>query len=443
MNDKKELMSQDKLTEIISNYLKSELDKQTKIGGYWKYASRPGEFYWHLFGVDVGCDRFITAVLFDGRWRIYNNHYKDKNVNIEIYPDNVVLFNNDSEFNDFSEEFMRGLYEKIEQDIEYNSTINRVVIEIDLDRDRNDLTKMMGAFHNIFTGQTEYVNNDIVLSSDKPFNGEEFDGNVAEIIYNLTHENFDSISRMLNDLKKAIDAIAYNNLQEPEFYEYFGDYNTYMDEVYYGPSSDNRKITRKKRDVPLKTMEEICKDNGVEWKPNNDNPNNNIKVDSNAEVNTFGDGAVRSSKKGKGRYDLIPGCVMVDVVNSLSGTINHMTDSYVRSYKSILLKSIYKRNWASAIAVLTILGYCDEKTPNEIDAFNKMQKDLAIHYENGAEIYGENNWKKGIPIESFISSGIRHTQQWLSGLTDEPHLISAIWNFCNATWCEKKEELYK
>ena len=32
---------------------------------------------------------------------------------------------------------------------------------------------------------------------------------------------------------------------------------------------------------------------------------NNIKVDESAPIETFGDGAIRSSKKGKGRYDLL------------------------------------------------------------------------------------------------------------------------------------------
>ena len=440
MSNNKGLISKDELKDIIYQYIKPELDKLESMGGSLAYGSQPDTFFWILRNGIGPCGRSISSYLCYDHWEIFNDYYKEENRTIKIYPDHVE-FNEDSKFTDFDKEFMRGLYDKIKEYIEYNNTTNRVVIEIDLDRDKNDLTKLMGSFHNIFTGQSEYVNNDIVLSSDKLFDGEEFDGNVAENIINLKHQDPHSISRMLNDMKQVIDVIAYNNLQEPEFYEYLNDYNTYVDKL-YGPSCKG-EITRKKRDVPLKTIEEICKDNGVKWKPNNDNPNNNIKVDSNAEVNTFGDGAVRSSKKGKGRYDLIPGCVMVDVISSLSGTINHMTDNYIRSYKSILLKSIYKRNWVGAIAVLTVLGYCNEKTPNEIDAFNKMQKDLALHYENGAEIYGENNWKKGIPIESFISSGIRHTQQYLSGLTDEPHLISAIWNFCNAAWCEKKEELYK
>ena len=54
---------------------------------------------------------------------------------------------------------------------------------------------------------------------------------------------------------------------------------------------------------------------------------------------------------------------------------------------------------------------------------------VAIHYEKGAEKYGDRNWEKGIPINSFISSGLRHAYQFLDGEGDENHLIAAIWNF--------------
>jgi hypothetical protein len=63
-----------------------------------------------------------------------------------------------------------------------------------------------------------------------------------------------------------------------------------------------------------------------------------------------------------------------------------------------------------------------------------MLLDLAIHFEKGAAKYGENNWKKGIPSSSFEDSGFRHLCQWMSGNTDEPHHISAIWNMICWYW---------
>ena len=53
---------------------------------------------------------------------------------------------------------------------------------------------------------------------------------------------------------------------------------------------------------------------------------------------------------------------------------------------------------------------------------------LGIHYGNGASHYGDRNWEKGQPISQFMASFERHYNYFKSGITDEPHLIAAIWN---------------
>jgi hypothetical protein len=56
---------------------------------------------------------------------------------------------------------------------------------------------------------------------------------------------------------------------------------------------------------------------------------------------------------------------------------------------------------------------------------------LAIHYELGCKKYGDRNWEKGIPVQVYLNSAMRHTAKTMAGLRDENHLISAIWNlFC-------------
>ena len=167
---------------------------------------------------------------------------------------------------------------------------------------------------------------------------------------------------------------------------------------------------------------------------------NNIKVDENAPIETFGDGAIRSSKAGKGRYDLIPNLVIADLLEDEIALLhcNDVLPSKPHELSFNIIKAINHHDWVRAIWFLTLSKYGNSEIWC-IDAFNNMQVDLAKHYENGAEIYGENNWKHGIPKWSFISSGTRHAQQYINGLTDEPHCISAIWNFVNALWCEQKE----
>ena len=63
-----------------------------------------------------------------------------------------------------------------------------------------------------------------------------------------------------------------------------------------------------------------------------------------------------------------------------------------------------------------------------------MFLDLAIHFQKGAEHYGERNCQKGIPLWSFKDSAMRHAAQAFAGKTDEPHIISVIWNCWMAEW---------
>ena len=62
---------------------------------------------------------------------------------------------------------------------------------------------------------------------------------------------------------------------------------------------------------------------------------------------------------------------------------------------------------------------------------------LAKHFENGAVKYGERNWEKGIPINSFIDSAIRHIMKYMAGHDDEDHLVAAAWNLMCAMELEE------
>ena len=89
----------------------------------------------------------------------------------------------------------------------------------------------------------------------------------------------------------------------------------------------------------------------------------------------FASGAVRDMHEGKGRFDLLPMCVLLR---------------------------------------------------------------LAQHYEKGALKYSDRNWEKGIPAHSFADSAFRHLVKYMDGQNDEDHLIAAIWNLCGLAWTEEK-----
>jgi len=53
---------------------------------------------------------------------------------------------------------------------------------------------------------------------------------------------------------------------------------------------------------------------------------------------------------------------------------------------------------------------------------------LAKVYEEGAEKYDDNNWRKGIPLSRYVDSAGRHLAKWMIGWRDEPHLAQCAWN---------------
>jgi hypothetical protein len=54
--------------------------------------------------------------------------------------------------------------------------------------------------------------------------------------------------------------------------------------------------------------------------------------------------------------------------------------------------------------------------------------EVSKHCENGAKKYGEHNVDKGIPTSSLCDSACRHLAKYLSGETDEDHLLASAWN---------------
>lgn len=182
----------------------------------------------------------------------------------------------------------------------------------------------------------------------------------------------------------------------------------------------------------------------------------------------FEGGAIRYTKTGKGRYDLIPPLQIAAILeysrmhwDKLEKFPNPTFMGYETlraAYGAIVIKddnNIPVEVYIETIINIVIWKYAfpnvdcvDGENTVTIDydifisAFNRMLKDLAIHYENGAEKYGVDNWKKGIPETkgerggSFRDSGLRHLSQMIEGLTDEPHTISAIWNFIGAMYAK-------
>ena len=61
---------------------------------------------------------------------------------------------------------------------------------------------------------------------------------------------------------------------------------------------------------------------------------------------------------------------------------------------------------------------------------------LSQHYEAGAKKYQRFNFRKGIPVSSFIDSACRHLAKYQCGCDDEDHLAAAAFNVLGAMLME-------
>lgn len=154
----------------------------------------------------------------------------------------------------------------------------------------------------------------------------------------------------------------------------------------------------------------------------------------------------RDPKTNKGRFDLIPEEVYGPVFQQID-TWKCSPDRTVTFDKMDIFNNIANEKWVVAILQMCVYGYIDQVNRNGAYTFKgtcfpeaiepcfwKMMPDLAIHFQKGAEHYGERNCQKGIPLWSFKDSALRHAAQTFAGLTDEPHIISVIWNCWMAQW---------
>lgn len=141
----------------------------------------------------------------------------------------------------------------------------------------------------------------------------------------------------------------------------------------------------------------------------------------------FETGAVRDMANGKGRFDLVPLNVMK--YDTKSYVIFRLCDFMIMPCENILydvLRSTYDK-------IINTSFLESEKTmfPDKYTMWIEVSK----HFEEGALKYGERNWEKGLPINCYIDSAIRHYIKYLRGDDDERHDRAFCWNIiaCIAT----------
>lgn len=153
----------------------------------------------------------------------------------------------------------------------------------------------------------------------------------------------------------------------------------------------------------------------------------------------FESGAVRDIQEGKGRCDLLP----LDVVSKL---LNDEFFNYIDHFQNDGdVSNLYK-----AFNYFSVRFWMDKNDPvdgqryypKRTIAYAEICLEVAKHFEEGCKKYGENNWRRGIPVHCYIDSAVRHYLKYLATWEDEPHDRAVIWNLMCAIWtCDHMPEL--
>lgn len=129
---------------------------------------------------------------------------------------------------------------------------------------------------------------------------------------------------------------------------------------------------------------------------------------------SFESGAVRDIQDGKGRPSLMP----MEVV-------------YMLTHDIIIYYLGCFKDDGDTQHLLKAIGHFAHKA---YDSYETMLLEVSKHFEEGAKKYGENNWQKGLPVDCYMDSAIRHYLKWRRGDKDEPHDRAFVWNIMCCIW---------
>lgn len=153
----------------------------------------------------------------------------------------------------------------------------------------------------------------------------------------------------------------------------------------------------------------------------------------------FSTGAVRDMAEGKGRCDLLPLDVISDLFVELKcekyervNIILNYLNSALEIWKGELLS--WDSNRMDCVVDFLYDALKEFFKQSDFADIPTMVLELSVHFEQGANKYTEDNWKRGIPVNCYIDSAIRHYLKWLRGDTDERHDRAFVWNIVCCIW---------
>ena len=153
----------------------------------------------------------------------------------------------------------------------------------------------------------------------------------------------------------------------------------------------------------------------------------------------FSTGAVRDMAEGKGRCDLLPLDVISDLFVELKCEKYERVSIILEYLNSALEFWKGKALSCDSNRINYVVGYLYDALKeflkqSDFADIPTMVLELSVHFEQGANKYTEDNWKRGIPVNCYIDSAIRHYLKWLRGDTDERHDRAFVWNIVCCIW---------
>ena len=142
-----------------------------------------------------------------------------------------------------------------------------------------------------------------------------------------------------------------------------------------------------------------------------------MAIKDSGDRTAFSTGAVRDMQDNKGRCDLLPLEEIAELVSDDSDVLFHLKN--------------YKETEDTDFLYLALRAFANFAYGTDV---TEMVLKVSIHFAEGAEKYGVDNWKKGLPEWSYLSSGIRHFLKYLRGDNDERHDRAFVWNILCLLW---------
>lgn len=151
-----------------------------------------------------------------------------------------------------------------------------------------------------------------------------------------------------------------------------------------------------------------------------------MSIEDSGSRREFSTGAVRDIQEGKGRMDLLPLKVIAALFPPIHQNFFYSMDDFITTGCTDYL-------YSATVEAIKNIYKCDTPT---------AMLEVSIHFEEGTKKYGERNWEKGIPLQAYVDSSLRHYVKWIRGDINERHDRAVIWNLiCGLSTCYTHREL--